>query len=181
MNTATTATTIYIDSNVLVFNPFGEEVLASRKNYETADRCVGSVFESLTPGERVRLADGEYILDQDLDLVPLRSPMMKREELMMPFGVSCLIDHVNGSIQAIGYFHEDEYEEYDRDQAISECTTHDINSQIGCRYVARVIDHFRESYEDGGIHPHTIKQLKKLSLIDGVMGQWDFALGVEKI
>lgn len=43
--------------------------LATREEYESADRCVGSVFEALEPGENIQLADGYYVLDNDLDLV----------------------------------------------------------------------------------------------------------------
>ncbi len=68
-------TNIYIDCGVLVFNSFGAEVLASRKDYETADRCVGSIFEALTPGELICLAEGEFQLNEDLDLVPVPSPV----------------------------------------------------------------------------------------------------------
>ena len=44
--------------------------LATRKEYEMADRCVGSIFDDLHPGENVQLSDGYYILDEDLNLIP---------------------------------------------------------------------------------------------------------------
>lgn len=43
--------------------------LATREEYELADRTVGSIFESLHPGENIQLDDGYFILDDDLDLI----------------------------------------------------------------------------------------------------------------
>ncbi len=46
--------------------------LATKRDYELADRCVGSIFdEALQPGDIVGLAGAEYELDDDLDLQPL--------------------------------------------------------------------------------------------------------------
>ncbi|QLE46421.1 hypothetical protein FD723_40125 (plasmid) [Nostoc sp. C052] len=59
-------TCIYSDNTTLSFS--GEK-LATREEYELADRCVGSVFATLQPGENVKLEDGCFILDDDLDLV----------------------------------------------------------------------------------------------------------------
>lgn len=59
-------TTIYIDNNLLSFD--GNE-LANKENYEQADRCVGSIFESLEPGEVIELRDGKFKLDDELDLI----------------------------------------------------------------------------------------------------------------
>lgn len=42
--------------------------LATRKEYELADRCEGSIFESLNPSENIQLEDGYFILDEELDL-----------------------------------------------------------------------------------------------------------------
>lgn len=44
--------------------------LATIEEYMTADRCVGSVFEALSPWSYVVLAEGEFQLDEDLD--PIR-------------------------------------------------------------------------------------------------------------
>lgn len=43
--------------------------LATREEYESADRCVGSIFEALSPGENIQLFDGYFILDEELDLI----------------------------------------------------------------------------------------------------------------
>jgi hypothetical protein len=43
--------------------------LATSEQYKLADRSVGSVFEALRPDESIRLADGYFILDDELDLV----------------------------------------------------------------------------------------------------------------
>lgn len=45
--------------------------LASREDYELSDRCVGSVFEALSPGEVIWLKEGLFCLDDELDLVEL--------------------------------------------------------------------------------------------------------------
>lgn len=42
--------------------------LATADEYMLADRCVGSIFEGLEPGQTVVLAEGEYVLDKDLDI-----------------------------------------------------------------------------------------------------------------
>jgi hypothetical protein len=43
--------------------------LATSEQYKSADRSKGSVFEALRPDEPVRLADGYFTLDDELDLV----------------------------------------------------------------------------------------------------------------
>lgn len=43
--------------------------LATREEYEAADRSIGSIFEALKPGENIQLADGYFVLDDDLDLI----------------------------------------------------------------------------------------------------------------
>jgi len=48
------------------------ERLATKAEYELGDRCVGSIYEALDPYERVRLAEGLFRLDFNLDLLPLR-------------------------------------------------------------------------------------------------------------
>lgn len=64
-------TTIYNDHGTLVFSPSCDAPLASRQDYESADRCVGSVFESLTLEEKIELSEGVFALDEDLDLVKI--------------------------------------------------------------------------------------------------------------
>ncbi len=59
-------TYLYLKNGTLSFNG---KVLASKHEYELADRCVGSIFESLSPGENIKLAEGYFVLDNDLDLV----------------------------------------------------------------------------------------------------------------
>lgn len=55
---------IFIDDGVLSFT--GSQI-ASVDEYMEADRCVGSVFEALNPGEQIELIEGIFILDKDLD------------------------------------------------------------------------------------------------------------------
>lgn len=43
--------------------------LATCEEYRSSDRCVGSIFEALEPGENIQLADGYFVLDDELDLV----------------------------------------------------------------------------------------------------------------
>lgn len=66
-------TQIFSNNGLLSFVTDSEEneafQLATREEYELADRCVGSIFESLVQGENIQLAEGYYILDADLDLV----------------------------------------------------------------------------------------------------------------
>jgi len=47
------------------------EQLATINEYMTADRCVGSLFEGLNPGQKIFLAEGVFVLDEDLDPVLL--------------------------------------------------------------------------------------------------------------
>lgn len=58
-------TKIFIQDETLVWD--GER-LATVEEFEQADRCVGSVFEALQPGERIQLAEGVFQLDSDLDI-----------------------------------------------------------------------------------------------------------------
>ena len=48
---------------------FDGDRLATKEEYELADRCVGSIFDALKEGENVELSNGYFILDDDLDLV----------------------------------------------------------------------------------------------------------------
>lgn len=45
--------------------------LATKKDFDLADRCVGSIFEALIPGEIVWIKEGIFRLDEDLDLVEM--------------------------------------------------------------------------------------------------------------
>jgi hypothetical protein len=67
------ATQIFFKDGLLSFDVSGfdgsDSVLATKEQYELADRCVGSVFESLNEGEKVSLNEGVFELDEDLDLV----------------------------------------------------------------------------------------------------------------
>jgi hypothetical protein len=47
---------------------FTGEVLASSVEYGLADRCIGSIFEALEAKELVELSDGQFIIDESLDL-----------------------------------------------------------------------------------------------------------------
>jgi hypothetical protein len=60
-------TYIYSDKELLTFNE--TKKLATKQEYETADRCIGSIFEVLKEGENIKLDDGYFILNQDLDLI----------------------------------------------------------------------------------------------------------------
>lgn len=62
------ATQIYNFEGTLNFDSNGD--LATKAEYELVDRCVGSIFEALEPGEKVELAEGIFELDEDLDLIP---------------------------------------------------------------------------------------------------------------
>ena len=63
------ATQIFFKDGLLSFDGSDGSVLATKEQYQLADRCVGSVFESLNEGEKVQLQEGEFELDEDLDLV----------------------------------------------------------------------------------------------------------------
>jgi hypothetical protein len=60
------ATKIFIKDGALNFNA-GD--LATIKDYETADRCVGSIFEALKEGEEIELKEGVFALDDELDII----------------------------------------------------------------------------------------------------------------
>ena len=62
------ATQIFFKDGLLSFDVDGS-VLATKEQYLLADRCVGSVFESLNEGEKIQLQEGVFELDEDLDLV----------------------------------------------------------------------------------------------------------------
>ena len=50
---------------------WGDAILPALKKEDiqkNRDRCVGSIFESLHPGEFIELAEGVFLLDEDLDL-----------------------------------------------------------------------------------------------------------------
>jgi hypothetical protein len=57
---------IFSDDGLLAFN--GKH-LATKDEYELADRCIGSIFEVLNPQEKIQLQDGVFTLDENLDLV----------------------------------------------------------------------------------------------------------------
>lgn len=59
-------TQIFFDDGLLTWE--GER-LATKEEYQVADRCVGSIFESLSPRENIQLLDGYFVLDDDLDLI----------------------------------------------------------------------------------------------------------------
>lgn len=60
------ATQIFFKDGLLNFDG---SLLATKEQYQSGDRCVGSVFESLNEGEKVQLQEGVFELDEDLDLV----------------------------------------------------------------------------------------------------------------
>ncbi len=60
------ATQIFFKDGLLSFDG---SVLATKEQYQSGDRCVGSVFETFKKGEKVELQEGEFELDEDLDLV----------------------------------------------------------------------------------------------------------------
>jgi hypothetical protein len=62
-----TSTQIFSNNGMLVFDR--EFPLATKEEYETADRCIGSVFEALLPAEHIQLKDGHFVLDDELDLI----------------------------------------------------------------------------------------------------------------
>lgn len=65
-------TYVYSDNGCLTFGSsgdYGDLPLATKEEYELGDRCVGSIFEALEPGEHIKLADGYFVLDDELDLV----------------------------------------------------------------------------------------------------------------
>ena len=43
--------------------------LITVEEYEAEDKCVGSIFEALEPGELVKLQEGIFKLDEDLELI----------------------------------------------------------------------------------------------------------------
>lgn len=55
------------DSEICTFSAV-ENALADRDQYNQVDRCTGSIFEALEPGEIIELAEGFFQLDSDLDL-----------------------------------------------------------------------------------------------------------------
>lgn len=61
-------TKIYSDNGFLNFST-GR--LATQEEYELGDRCTGSIFEALQPGESVVLQEGIFELDKDLDLTTI--------------------------------------------------------------------------------------------------------------
>lgn len=68
MKTNRSLTQIFYNSGLLAWE--GDR-LATRKEYELADRAVGSIFESFHPGEGIELEDGCFMLSDDLDLLPM--------------------------------------------------------------------------------------------------------------
>ena len=69
------ATLIFISGDVLCFDPNSvspdaqDSRLATAEEFNQGDRCVGSIFEALDPGELIELIDGQFILGHDLELV----------------------------------------------------------------------------------------------------------------
>jgi hypothetical protein len=67
-------TYIYFENGLLTFSAISAETgennpLATKEQYQTGDRCEGSIFESLQTEENIKLLDGYFILDEQLDLV----------------------------------------------------------------------------------------------------------------
>jgi hypothetical protein len=58
---------LFSNNGLLTFNDGFP--LATKEEYESGDRCVGSVFEALSPEEHIQLEDGYFVLDDELDLV----------------------------------------------------------------------------------------------------------------
>lgn len=59
-----TTTKIYSNNGFLNFS-LGQ--IASLEEYLLADRCQGSIFESLKPSEVIELKEGKFELDGELD------------------------------------------------------------------------------------------------------------------
>jgi hypothetical protein len=59
-------TKIFSDVGLLAFNG---KYLATRDEYELADRCIGSIFEVLNPEEKIEIREGVFTIDEDLDLI----------------------------------------------------------------------------------------------------------------
>jgi hypothetical protein len=57
---------------------FHGDTLATKQQYELADRCVGSVFEALNPKELILLEEGQFLLDPDLDLIGIQDVLKTR-------------------------------------------------------------------------------------------------------
>lgn len=57
---------IYSDNRFLNFSRTAR--LATKQEFLESDRCSGSVFEALEPGESIQLAEGVFTLDEDLDI-----------------------------------------------------------------------------------------------------------------
>lgn len=69
-------TQIYNNNGILAFEG---ESLATLQDYRLADRCEGSIFEAIHPGEVVALLDetlGERLLEIDADLELIDSDTM---------------------------------------------------------------------------------------------------------
>ena len=61
---------------------FEGDRLATVEEYEMGDRCIGSVFEALQPGEQVELQEGVFTLDDELDLVKMKTVSVEKDELI---------------------------------------------------------------------------------------------------
>jgi hypothetical protein len=61
-------TSIYSNNGLLCWN--NQYSLATKEEYGLADRAVGSIFEALAPNEAIELAEGVFVLDEDLDPQP---------------------------------------------------------------------------------------------------------------
>jgi hypothetical protein len=66
MHNNANTTKIFSDVGLLAFNG---KYLATRYEYELADRCVGSIFEVLNPQEKIEIQEGVFTLDEDLELI----------------------------------------------------------------------------------------------------------------
>ena len=70
---------VFIYAHDLGLTDNNDDRLATVDEYMQADRCVGSVFEALQPGQAVILAEGEFQLDKDLD------PMIDERYSSIPY------------------------------------------------------------------------------------------------
>lgn len=73
MKSVNNPTYIYNNQGLLTFNSTDDDdnplPLATKDEYELGDRAVGSIFEALEPDEHIKLSDGYFVLDDELDLV----------------------------------------------------------------------------------------------------------------
>jgi hypothetical protein len=106
-------TSIYNNNGTLAFE--GEN-LATLQDYLLADRCEGSIFEALQPGEVIKLSDGEssglFELDEELDLIDSNSywyEWIDREPGNVtdePGVMRCKLSNIPGAALQRDYFYE---------------------------------------------------------------------------